>query len=303
MSAILFFISTIVLFFSATYLLEKFIWAPKRRREAEEAPRITISEAQSFWNAIDEDAVPIAKANVQDRDPDSPQESRIGGSPLAIGHDRAWPRSAYSSFPMAFIAQINFEELPEIDDFPNRGILQIFTSFEMTDENGRCEHVIRWESDPKTADLLEIPDGIMKTTRQTRDISERARRKGLPLIFKADTAVGNPYNWPHEENDLCYQNRLPENAEVAKILENWENKCDQIVEGYGVHWVGGHPSFVQYDVRGEHAELSNLNRVIFHLGCDDDINIGDAGELNVLINKEDLLNQNFKKAYLTWDCT
>jgi uncharacterized protein YwqG len=289
-------------FFVIVHSLDRFVWAPKRRREAEAAPRITLAEAQSFWQAIEADTLPIATAVLRPRPPQSPQESRIGGAPLAIGKQSVWPRNRSDGFPMVLIAQINFSEVLEIKDFPTHGVLQIFSSLDMIDESGGCERVIRWDPDPHNDELMDIPEELKKTTRQTRDFSEKARRVGLPLLFERGVALGNPHNWPFAENDLCYENRLPENDAVAAIMEDWEDRSTRIVEGYKDHWVGGHPSFVQVDVRSEHPELQNLDRVLFHLGCDDEINLGDSGELNVLISRQALLQRDFQKTYLTWDC-
>lgn len=303
MNIVLNYAAIIVGFFVILYLLDRFVWQPKRRREAEAAPRITIAEAQAFWNAIEESSLPIARAIVQTRAPNAPQESRIGGAPLAIGEDRSWPKSELDGFPMTFIAQINFSELPRMEGFPTRGVLQIFSSFDLIDDTGACERVIRWDADPQTEELLVIPEDIQKTTRRTKGFSERARRVGLPLSFEPDVAPGNPYNWPFEAEDPTMENRLPENDEVASIIEDWEARSQRIIEGYGDHWVGGHPSFVQVDVRGSHPECRHLDRVLFHLGCDDDVNLGDGGELNVMISREALVLREFQKVYLTWDCS
>ncbi len=302
MTSLLPLIALIAIFIATMYTLNRFVLEPKRRREAEAAPRITLSEVQSFWTRIEESSLPIAKAEVQVGTV-VPNGNRIGGAPLAIGDDMSWPRSAQSDFPMALVAQLNFSEVPAIDDFPTQGVLQIFTSFNMIDDFGGCERVIRWDPDPQTDEVLEIPEEMLKTTRQTRDFSERARRSGLPLVFKADTAPASPFNWPHEAKNPIYENRLPESDEVATILDNWEDRSDEIHNGYGDHWVGGHPSFIQEDVRLTYQEGRHLDRVIFHLGCDDDINLGDGGEANIMISQEALLNRDFQKAFLTWDCS
>jgi uncharacterized protein YwqG len=303
MNTILLLVIIIAVSIAILHALQRFVWAPKLRREAEAAPRITQDEAQSFWQEIEKATLPILKANVQNRRPQSPQESRIGGAPLAIGQDRTWPRGAFDGFPMTFVAQINFAECTQMEDFPTVGILQIFSSFDSLDETGGCEMEIRWEPTPTTNDLLQIPDELRKSNKQTSDFSEKARCNGLPLQFELGKAAGNPLSWPHEQNSLIYENRLPENDTVSKILDDWEAKADRIVEGYGTHWVGGHPRFVQVDVREDNSEHQHLDRVLFHLGFDKEINLGDAGEANVMISQKALLQKDFQKAYLTWDCS
>jgi uncharacterized protein YwqG len=192
MYTILFFAALAAAFFFIVLLLDKFVWEPKRQREAEAAPRITRDEVQSFWAAIEESALPIAKANVQSRSPNAPFESRIGGAPLAIGEDTSWPLSTDDGFPMAFVAQVNFSEVPPMDGFPTRGVLQIFSSFAMIDDVEGCKRIIRWEPVPKTDKVLAIPEDVRKTSRRTSEFSEKMRWVGLPLIFEPDEAPGNP---------------------------------------------------------------------------------------------------------------
>jgi uncharacterized protein YwqG len=302
MTTILFYVAVICVFLLVLFLLERFVWAPQRRREAEAAPRITLDEAQTFWTAIEKDALPIAKASVQARAQLSPQETRIGGAPLAIGDDKTWPLNVHDGSPIAHIVQINFADMPPIEGFPTQGILQIFSSFETTDETGGCDVLIRWDPDPQTVELLEIPDELKTAKPLSRDFSKRALNEGLPLQFSTGMAMGNPFNWPHVENDLCYQNRLPVNDEVAVIMNDWEDRCVRISESYGDHWVGGHPNFVQGDFREHFPQFRHLDRVLFHMGCDEHINVGDGGEINVMISKDALQRHDFEKAYLTWDC-
>jgi uncharacterized protein YwqG len=274
----------------------------RSRKEALAAPRITLAETQAYWDAVDQAALPKAKIEVQNREPASPHESRIGGRPLAIGADPAWPLSAKDGAPLHLIAQINFAELPETPDFPNRGILQIFSSFDMLDASGACERVIRWDPDPDTDALLPLPKELTQQT-QHDFLSDKARRRGLPIAFHADMAPANPYNRDFEECDLLYGNRLPESQKVKQILDQWEHRCDAIVEGYGTHWLGGHPNFIQSDIRSESPENARLDRVVLHLGFDTDIRLGDGGEMNVLISRGALLVRDFDKIFLTWDCS
>ncbi|MEP1696655.1 MAG: DUF1963 domain-containing protein [Paracoccaceae bacterium] len=262
-----------------------------------------MDEAQTFWTEIEEDALPIAKASVQARAQMSPQETRIGGAPLAIGDDKTWPMNVHDGSSLAHIVQINFAEMPPIEDFPTQGILQIFSALETMDETGGSDLLIRWDPDPQSVELLEIPEELKTAKSLSRDFSKRALNEGLPLQFSTDMAIGNPYNWPHEKNDLCYQNRLPENEETAVIMDDWEDRCTRISEGYGDHWIGGHPRFVQLDFREHAPQFRHLDRVLFHMGSDEDINVGDSGEVNVMISKDALQRRDFEKAYLFWDCS
>lgn len=75
----------------------------------------------------------------------------------------------------------------------------------------------------------------------------------------------------------------------------------KMAKATGVHWVGGHPEFTQYDVRQD-PKLQHLDRVLLHIGCDDHVSVGDAGMINVLISQRDLQERRFGAAYIAADC-
>jgi uncharacterized protein YwqG len=203
---------------------------------------------------------------------------------------------------MLHIVQINFSELPEIKEFPSQSVLQIFSSLDFDDTVMGKEHIIRWDPSPSSETLLNAPEDLEKSATKYSKILDKALNAGLPLTFERHETKANPFNWPYEERNPVYQNRLPENAKVKALLEDWETKTDEIRESYDIDWVGGHPDFVQEDERIGGAEFRHLNRVIFHLGHNKDVNIGDSGKINVMINSEDLTKKNFTKAHLLWDC-
>ena len=302
----------LAVFAALFYLFEKLFLAPKRRREAEAAPRITEAEVTGFWEDIAAATLPMAKARVEADAPQTPAGSRIGGRPLAIGHDPSWPKSVYDDFPMLLIAQINFAEMPPLDDFPTAGLLQIFSSLDGDrDAQDLAEHerVIRWDPAPATDRVLAVPPEFDDDSRAFRSrfhdgFSRRARLTGLPLTFEAAEAPGNPFTWPFEDRvgAIAWDNRLPENDAVGEMVDAVEDRIARIQKAYGTHWVGGYPNFVQEDPRSL-EEYQHLDRVLFHLGFDEDINIGDAGELNVLISRQALRDRAFETAFLTWDCS
>jgi uncharacterized protein YwqG len=208
---------------------------------------------------------------------------------------------------MAFLAQINFSEMPRMKGFPASGMVQIFSSFEWFEETNTCEVIVKWDEIAAQAHCLEIPEVFLNKDRKDWfsgpwDFPLKMRQDGLPIEFDTRLALGNPFNWPFEEKDPTLENRLPENDEVRAILEDWEERSDQIIRNYSDHWVGGQPAFVQYDVRQHYTDLQHLDRVLLHLGSDELINIGDGGMINVMISQADLAARRFESAVLTWDC-
>ncbi len=297
----LFFVVAISFFVIGFFTLNRFVWEPKRQREREARPRITADELAAYWRGLDEASLPMARAMPSRDVPAGAVQSRIGGAPFAASPDVVWPVSKYGT-KMILLCQINFSEFPQLEEFPKSGLIQIFSSLEASDETYTLFEVeVRYIDMPEGDVTLKIPDEVLVSKDVRRAFSRRVTEVGLPIKFEAHRALGNPYNYPFYDQSPSIFDRLPENDDVAVELNELEDREGSIVQDYGTHWVGGQPNFVQNDIR-QHSKYAHLDRVLFHLGCDDDINIGDAGEVNILINARDLREKNFEKAVLTWDC-
>jgi uncharacterized protein YwqG len=96
--------------------------------------------------------------------------------------------------------------------------------------------------------------------------------------------------------------RMPENDEVAGMLARKQSMERTLEDEYGTHWIGGHPRFVQVDIR-EKPDYADLDRVVLHIGSDEQVRIGDSGEINVLIRADDLRTRRFERAVYMWDCS
>jgi len=273
-----------------------------RKRRA--APRITQSELDGYWGAIHAARLPFAKIYVGADHPLLAAQSRIGGLPFAEMGRETWPSGGVDGLPMQFLAQINFADMAGLDGFPAKGLLQLFGA---VDERGALDNledpsarVLRWFPDPQGDRTLPLPDSL--ATAKHSVFSKRALHEGLTLGFELGQAPGNPSN--DEFLDLAPddRSRMGETEAVqAQLGRAFADKEAHILEGYGAHWVGGHPSFTQNDVRID-PETRKLDRVVLHLGFDDNVCLGDAGELNLLISKEDLAGQDFSNAVCFWDC-
>lgn len=293
MSYLLVLLGVIVIFASIAYFGRR---ADRKARLA--APRITAAELDAFDAALAGAALPMAKVSLDFGPGSKTGRSRLGGWPSANAAGRTWPVSA-SGAPCAFLAEIDFSELPAMADFPTEGVLQIFL------EPGNwweAPAVPLWHPDGVLAGQpLPGPEAAVPAPLEDA-FSERLKEHGARMVFEADDAPGNPFNWPHDETAPWYENRMGESPDVEARLERIELEHDAIRQGYGTHWIGGQPSFVQEDVRYDET-LRHLDRVLLHLGWDDDVCIGDAGELNILISAEDLRARRFDRAYLTADCS
>ncbi|NSX56622.1 DUF1963 domain-containing protein [Parasulfitobacter algicola] len=286
----------------ATLLHSAYVsWREKRIMDA--APPITRAEVDAILDRMDNLKLPLARLVVTDGQP-GPMDTKIGGHPWSPSEDEKWPQTKNAE-PLSFLAQINFAKMPQIDDFPSQGILQLFfADFDPfgEEEDGGLAHTLRWYPSPTGTMQHPLPSNLPKPRKRSFFQTEAAQRVGLSVRPEYDVARASYYHWPLDDAvDPSLFWRHPENEEVRDILNGWEQMSDDIVAMHGTHWVGGHPYFTQGDFRSDNDD-PHLDRVLLHLGTDDHFMFGDAGVLNLLINQEDLRAKRFEQAYLTLDC-
>lgn len=101
--------------------------------------------------------------------------SKIGGLPY-LPLSMEYPKSKVDNKPFRFLSQINFEELPYIEDFTQKGILQFFLK---EDENLGCNFKLNGKDDIKIIYHKEI---IKDKTKLYSDLSNiKFNNKYLPF--------------------------------------------------------------------------------------------------------------------------
>jgi uncharacterized protein YwqG len=278
-------------------------WLKRRRRLR--APRITAAEIDAVQSRLSAATLPAIRVSLSTDPLAGATASRIGGSPFADSPRRKWPVRGEDRQPMLFLAQINFADTPPLEDFPRKGLLQLFG---IANKQGHLQgldrstdRVIRWYPEPEGTLTLAPPEALARLGKGA-SLSPRAIRQGLGMQFEPGDMRAHTGLWPYDEATKTFPFRLPDTEETRRKLDEFNQANERILESIEDHWIGGHPNFVQGDVRYE-PRLRKLNRVLLHLAADDhDINLGDSGELNLLISRKDLRNSDFDKAFCTWDC-
>lgn len=216
------------------------------------------------------------------------KESKFLGKPFYTTA-KAYP-SDKNGKPMVLIAQINFSDVPELEGFPEAGLLQLyFPSDEWYDE-GSAE-IVYWseqemQSEPqldysfiKSLNLDELP--IWKTHKL--DFT-----KAIDTGRSEDSQFGFMFG---DEDYWDFEEKL--NDEQRRVFEQYFSS-----DG---HKIGGYADFTQGDPRDYNESQSNDVQLL-QIDVDDHIMFGDSGLGHIFINPKDLAEKRFDKAYFYWDC-
>lgn len=265
-----------------------------------------VSEIEAGLVRLENDALPRIALEPANGAPVEMQ-SRLGGSIWAPDAQTQWPEDEMAR-PLLHVAQLNFADFDPPEGFPNRGLLQIFVRHDgrglpivaaETEEEELAQSPLftRWYENPTGGVSLPVPEPLTAMTKGML-ASDEARNEGVALRAIRQTLPANPYAWPYwDEVYLNLTRRRPANDTAAQLQNGLKSHFDKILNAYGGHWIGGHPSFSREDKRRSQQTLRGLDRVLLHVGFDKHVCIGDAGAINILISRHDLKQRRFDRAY------
>jgi uncharacterized protein YwqG len=220
-------------------------------------------------------------------------QSKIGGKPY-LPKGLEYPTNSRGE-ALFFLAQLNFEDMPPLENFPQKGLLQFYIDHEnpfgqdyhdpfnqagfrlLFFENISEENAQMIEDFPLPTDDLPIAAGV-----------------SYPITFEKQEEIV-------PLSDFHFEKLLGEDFFKAFGGHQWD-----IMDSYaklhnsGGHKVGGYAFFTQQDPRYRLGDLE----LLFQLDTDPAIQCrwGDMGVGHFFIKKEDLLNLDFSKAMFYWDC-
>lgn len=211
-----------------------------------------------------------------------PWESKCGGCPYLEKEDD-YPIDENGK-PMMFLAQINLDEMPPLEDFPDHGLLQFYIGDDdCLGLKSACKVIYIPEYTTNIDTLIGknpfeksymgytpfTREGKMGFTKTTRFIGTECQEFQDKFADKV----------PEDEWDALYDLCYPENC-----------------------LVGGYPLFVQNTP--PYYDDGEIDVLLLQLDCEDECGImfGDAGNCVFLISKEDLKNRNFDNVEYDWQC-
>lgn len=212
-------------------------------------------------------------------------ESKFLGKPyLPIGAE--YPKDIAGK-PMILLAQLNFSEIPPLENYPDKGILQFYISGDewYNMEEYKILYHTEIENHETNFDFL---------TEELYEDSPVYCEHSLAFSIEEEYGGSQDFRFDFTFNGLEYY-------EFEEKLDKKQKKELEKFFAKEGHKIGGYAYFTQSDPR-EFGEKSKNDILLLQIDTDDEIMFGDSGVANFFINKEDLINKNFEKAYFNWDC-
>lgn len=253
---------------------------------------------ESTWTSyLDLEATP-------DNDSD-PFTSKLGGtfySPPGF----AWPLTNQHQ-PMWPLAQLNFAELPHLDGFPDRGILQFFIA-------GDDMYGIDFDDLTSQTGFRVVYHAQIETLTFPNPVQPDPGRLNVPFegVFRISGSAGT---MPMTVSDWRFERAVadswrrctgspgepgPDVVQAARQLLWDADEGDDST--FGGHQVGGYPSFTQDDPRGTSERWQGHTTVLLQIDSSDGICWGDGGIASFLIEPGRLSRCDFSNVVYTWDC-
>ena len=229
--------------------------------------------------------------------------SKLGGIPY-IPKSFKYPLDKEDEFkgePLRFLGQINFEELPKISHFPNKGILQFYIAC------NRGETLGNDLLSPTKGDSFRViyHENIDYSLKENEKVSRLEFKGSFPfkgeykLIGRICRSIINFNDFKFDEVFInTYKKYFNTTVESFYDIEDIDSeKIENIFSSNNIV-LGGNPNLLQGDIR-HREEFSDYNICLFTISSikDDDIDIslGDSGIANFLIREKDLKKLDFSR--------
>lgn len=211
--------------------------------------------------------------------------SKFLGKPY-LPTDMEYPKDKENK-PMILWTQINFSDIPILEGYPKKGILQFFLSaewFDMDDYKVIFHENITEEFQTDFSFLTEEMYEESPIYCEHQLGFHKEVEYGSSEDFRFDMTFNGKDYWDFHET----------------LTKDQKNEIEKIIDGTD-HKIGGYAYFTQADIRDYNKELKQ-DLLLLQIDTDEEIMFGDSGVANFFINPEDLKNKRFEKAWFNWDC-
>ena len=254
-------------------------------------------ELEVYRARIEATVKPYVEIKLTDNAQPTWWQSKFGGVPyLPKGFE--CPKTVNGEY-LYLLAQINFAEVPNLKDFPDKGILQFYLvadedCYGLDFENPQLQNNFR---------VIYFADLELSEENLVTDFSFLPSIKKDELLMPFEGCCGLDFQQKFGAisiHDYRFDLFDLYADEFQNIYEEYWDKLS--LQG---HKLGGYPNFTQNDPR---EEIPQAHEYILLLQMDTDSNDtidicwGDAGIGNFFIKRSDLLRCDFSQVLYNWDC-
>jgi len=254
-------------------------------------------EMEKHRMLVEATVIPYVKVEAVAADDLKPWDSKFQGVPY-LPADVAYPRGRDGQ-KMYLIAQINFDNVPDMEPLPKSGLLQFWLN----------------AGDPlETGDFRVMFHEVVE---QEELQSEKVTTDGgkLPVFEHPDQAYRLTFTqsqMPMTSYDYRFEEHFAGTPDfVVDLYEEYLDRNGNFGNGASLnefsHRIGGYPSFVQFDPRGVGSSGSQADKDFLLLQIDTDpdngIMWGDTGVGHFFISSEKLEDKDFSDVLFSWDAS
>ncbi|MCB5950580.1 DUF1963 domain-containing protein [Enterococcus sp. BWT-B8] len=261
-----------------------------------------------WWERYKETKREFIKLKISDRGSLDLAASKAGG----VGYlpvDQDYPRNRDTGVPLFLLAQINFEELPKLDGFPQKGILSFYVDYtddlmglDFSDQTNQIGfRVLYFEDCSKGSYTREQQLAILVEAEEAGELY-----KVVSGEFKMEGTKESQYQCG---DNFDFENKFGKDlfdwlADVAENEEQKEKIYNKLTKRASGSKIGGYSYFTQQDPRTD----DTYDVLLFQLDSESKngswpIIWGDVGIGNFFINYQELKEKNFSNVLYNWDCS
>ena len=261
-----------------------------------------MSTEKNIINVLTKNRIDVIKITPCQEAPKAIHNSIIGGKPY-WPKDKKYPKTKEGK-SLFLLAQLNFEEMPQVTQFPSSGILQFYIA---------DDQLHGLDFDTPLDQIIDKPDGYR--------VIYHSEVYSDPQMLEHDVPDSSSLqNFPVEQSlslKFCVEQELPGTGDYRfhNALEPFgEVDEDCIYEVFDYLFenidetgtkLGGNAFFTQHDPRESNKGDEDWT-LLFQIDSTNkngvQINWGDLGVANFFIQPEALKSKDFSNVWYNWDC-
>ncbi|MEG4999264.1 YwqG family protein [Microcoleus sp. B4-D4] len=263
-------------------------------------------ELEKYRDRIEATIKPYIEIQIQNNDSVNWWESKFGGLPyLPKGFE--YPKTSEGKY-LFLLAQINFSEVPPLDGFPDRGILQFYILD--NDVYGLDFDNLVDVDNPTVEDgfkIIYFPQPELNVENMITNYNFLPEPENFPVRGCCSLQFTKKYA-PISTSDYRFTEFL--GVEIKELFVNYEIQDEYLeIPPFCCHKIGGYPDFIQNDIREYSSQYDREHKsdiLLFQIDTEQndtiDIMWADGGIGNFFIDESALRELDFSKVLYNWDC-